>query len=146
MIKYIQGDLLESNCRVIAHGVNCSGGFASGVAGQIAKKWPEVKSWYFRKGRWRLGMVQYVETDDNIVANCATQERYGKMAQYGVVYVDYPAVERVMRDLYDYVSQYDLTVAIPKIGAGLAGGDWNVIEKIINDVFHDREICVYIKA
>jgi len=32
----------------------------------------------------------------------------------------------------------------PKIGAGLAHGDWNRIEKIINDVFGEREVKVYL--
>jgi O-acetyl-ADP-ribose deacetylase (regulator of RNase III) len=34
-------------------------------------------------------------------------------------------------------------IAAPKLGAGLAGGDWNVIEKILNEVFSDYDITVY---
>jgi O-acetyl-ADP-ribose deacetylase (regulator of RNase III) len=35
-------------------------------------------------------------------------------------------------------------VAIPKIGCGLAGGDWNIVEQLINDtVGDDLEIWVY---
>jgi hypothetical protein len=32
---------------------------------------------------------------------------------------------------------------MPKIGAGLAGGDWEKIEEIINSVFDKRDIFVY---
>lgn len=30
-----------------------------------------------------------------------------------------------------------------KLGAGLAGGNWNRIEEIINKKFYDREVIVY---
>lgn len=150
MIKYIKGDLLESTCDVIAHGVNCSGGFGSGIAGQIRQRWPDVWTNYGRKFMtpgWKLGDVQFVKCymPDRLflIANCATQQYYGKMAKHGVVYVSYPAVERVMIELYEYHQETGADIAIPKIGAGLAGGDWAIIESIIGDVFHDADINVY---
>lgn len=33
---------------------------------------------------------------------------------------------------------------MPKIGCGLAGGDWNVVEKIIKNTFIKEEIEVYV--
>lgn len=152
MISYVKGNVLDSGADVIAHGVNCSGGFASGVAGQIAKRWPTVQHRYrkeFHTNGWHLGKVQSVTMIGQnspcsfFVFNCGTQQFYGPMAKHGVVYVDYPAIEKCMRQVYEFCEDNDLTCAIPKIGAGLAGGDWNVIEKIINEIFHDREILVY---
>lgn len=32
---------------------------------------------------------------------------------------------------------------MPRIGCGLAGGDWSIVEKILNNVFDDRTIYVY---
>jgi O-acetyl-ADP-ribose deacetylase (regulator of RNase III) len=40
-----------------------------------------------------------------------------------------------MQTLKRVCSKKGLSIAIPKIGAGLAGGDWNLIEKILNKVF-----------
>jgi hypothetical protein len=34
-------------------------------------------------------------------------------------------------------------VGIPFIGCGLAGGDWRIVEKIINEIFKNRTIYVY---
>lgn len=35
-------------------------------------------------------------------------------------------------------------LAIPKIGCGLAGGNWNIVEKIINEVTGDKlDVYVY---
>lgn len=154
MIKYIKGDLLTTNCEIIAHGCNCSGGFGSGIAGLIAKKYPIVKENYLKKywsvSGWALGDIQFnrVNTSFNeykIIINCATQFYYGREAKYGKVYVSYEAIEIIMNKLYNYSKENNLKIAIPKIGAGLAGGDWKVIEKIINDIFIDIDIfCYYI--
>ena len=46
---------------------------------------------------------------------------------------------------YGYAVRTQRTkIAIPKIGCGLAGGDWNIVEQLINDtVGDDLEIWVY---
>lgn len=36
------------------------------------------------------------------------------------------------------------SIHMPKIGSGLAGGDWLKIEKIINKIFVDENVYVYI--
>jgi O-acetyl-ADP-ribose deacetylase (regulator of RNase III) len=41
------------------------------------------------------------------------------------------------------MSIYGDKVAMPKIGAGLAGGDWNVIEKIIEEECKGVQPVVY---
>ena len=33
---------------------------------------------------------------------------------------------------------------MPRIGCGLAGGDWNKVEKIINETLIDKGIEVYV--
>jgi len=144
MIKYIRGDIFKTDLNIIAHGCNCSGGFNSGVAFQIAQKYPEVRTAYlnkFKKEGWKLGDIQIVQTQNKTIINCGTQQFYGKD---GKKYVSYEAIESVMIKLLDYSLKTNQTIAIPKIGAGLAGGDWEVIESIINKVFKDVEIVVYI--
>lgn len=144
MILYKKGDLFETELKIIAHGCNCSGGFGSGVAKIIASKYPEAKIAYLNKLKtnrgWRLGDVQIVNTRGKIICNCATQERFG---YDGRKYVDYEAIKEVMFFLKRLSIEMNETIAIPKIGAGLAGGDWNVIEKIINEVFQETKIVVY---
>lgn len=143
MVKYKKGDLLEATEDIIAHGCNCSGGFGSGVAGQIAKKWPDVRAAYLKQHNsygWELGSWQIVDADDKLVINCATQKKY---LPRGICHADYDAIREVMGHVKKYASHYNFSVAIPKIGAGLAGGDWNVIEGILNEVFSDYDVTVY---
>lgn len=147
MITYIQGDVFTSSANIIAHGCNCRGGFGAGIAVQVAKLYPKAKDMYMKKffgEGWRVGEVQMVPVGNNkFIANCATQDKYGS-PKGGKVYVSYPGLKAVMEQLKEICEENDYTLAMPKIGSELAGGDWNVIEKIINDVFGDREVFVYI--
>lgn len=144
MIKYVTGDLFNSKANIIAHGVNCSGGFGAGVAGQIAKLHPEARSAYLTKfinEGWTLGDVQLVYQEDVIIANCATQQAYLPRT---LVHVDNDAVRTVMQKVKEFAMPKGLKIAIPKIGTGLAGGDWPTIEKILNEVFQDYDVSVYV--
>ena len=143
MISYKKGDLLKAE-GILAHGVNCVGGFGSGVAGQIATQFPEAKKLYLYKHcmeGWKLGDIQiaYVSST-KIIVNAATQNKYFPR---DVVNADYPAIRTVLEKLYALSSTLNLPVHIPKIGCGLAGGDWHIVEDIINDVFKDKEITVW---
>jgi O-acetyl-ADP-ribose deacetylase (regulator of RNase III) len=144
MILYKKGNLMQASEDIIAHGCNCINGFGSGVAGDISKEYPQAKIKYHEKFNtvgWKLGDVQIVKTKGKQIANCATQyEYYPRNKQHA----DYDAIQSCFNKLYTYSKNNNLTIAIPKIGAGLAGGDWIIIESIINRVFHDKEIVCYL--
>ena len=151
MIKYIRGDLFESNADIIAHGVNCSGGFGSGVAGQMAFIYPQTRTAYLEKYNqegWELVDIQTVPLVDDLgwfngkhIINCATQDEY---LPRGVRHADYNAIRKAMEEVKAFAKfKGNQSIAMPKIGAGLAGGDWNVIEGILNEVFDDYDVTVY---
>lgn len=134
-----KGNLFSTECRIIAHGVNCRAAIGSGVAGQIARLFPSAKSEYLRKFKedgWRLGDVQFVFVEDKIIANCATQYDYGRSG----VYVDYEAVASCLNKVFEFASAGSCGVAIPKIGTGLGGGDWDTINRIIQEALQERVI------
>ena len=155
MIKYRKGNLLDVTHGVIAHGVNCQGVMGSGVAKAVRAKYPHVYEAYrsrclFTEGKGLLGQVQLldsVQTDGTrtcppddllLVANCFTQDRYGTDKRY----VNYEAIAQCFATLNKRVpNMYGCPLHIPKIGAGLAGGDWNVIEAIINSEYKSEIIC-----
>ena len=42
------------------------------------------------------------------------------------------------------IARKDQIIGFPyKIGCGLAGGDWNVVESIINEIFKDYKVEIY---
>lgn len=142
MIVYKTGDILETEEPVIAHGCNCSGGFSSGIAGQIAKVFPDARQQYlskYKKRGWQLGDVQVVEVEPGrVIVNCGTQQGYGQ-PDTGP-YVSYSAI----RQVFQYLTEmFPRGYAVPKIGAGLAGGNWDIISKIIEEESGETEVRVY---
>lgn len=155
MIEYRKGDLLAVTEGVIAHGVNCRGVMGAGVAAGIKEKYPTAYSSYKKSCdealnttglQILLGKVQLVSPCKDgicnqpllVIANCFTQISYGTEKRQ----VDYEAVAKCFATLNKRIpSLYEATLHIPKIGAGLAGGDWNVIEDIINSEYKSDIIC-----
>jgi O-acetyl-ADP-ribose deacetylase (regulator of RNase III) len=144
MIHYVNGDLFDTDAEIIAHGCNCRGGYGSGVAGIMAKKYPKARHYYLDKydeEGWKLGDVQFVtQWNGKVIANCATQDAYYPRDR---VHADYDAIKICMEKVKQFAKSKNMKIAIPKIGAGLAGGDWNKIVSILNDVFSDYDVTIY---
>ena len=155
MLHYIKGDLLEVKNGIIGHGVNCQGVMGSGVALGIKNKYPSVYEAYRRAVQQShnkdslLGMVQVISTlpdgvydpkgDTVLVANIFTQNKYGKD---GKRYLDYEALYVGFEKLYKRSVLYDLPLCIPKIGCGLAGGDWGIVSLMIEKAY-PKDVYVY---
>lgn len=143
MIEVRNGDILESGADIIVHQVNCMGAFGAGVAGQIRKKWPDVYEEYKKACDnhydWPvalLGSAQFVSASPfTIVANCFGQLTYGRKNER---YTDYMALSESLQTVRDYATPDCQTIAIPYgIGCGLGGGNWNIVERIIEKTFED---------
>ncbi len=152
MIKEIKGSILDTHCKLIAHGCNAQGVMGSGVARILYDKWPMVKSRYLYfvnvlnkniDPDHLLGMVDFEWVDIDIeVANCFTQQNCGTDKQ---VYLSYAALNDCFQRLKDHAIENKITeIAMPKIGCGLAGGDWERVKVMLEDKFKDTEIIVYV--
>lgn len=152
MITYKKGDLFADKHPAIAHGVNCQGVMGSGVAKEIKQRFPWAYDDYcqFCKSnspKELLGLSRKstaIELGyDTIIYHCFTQLTYGK--EQFKRYVSYDAIDKSMYSLrYRLILQKTIPyVAMPKIGAGLGGGDWNIIESIINTNLADVDVVVY---
>jgi len=146
-ISYQKGNIFESQkgLTVIAHQCNCRGSFGAGIAREVARRFPEVdraqREWY-RAGKQQLGIVQLLKTHTGLViANLYAQDGWRRVL--GRPNTDYDALGQCLATLRDGLSAQDV-LGMPKIGAGLGGGDWAVIETIIEDVFRERTVYVYV--
>ena len=136
MLTEIQGDLFSTSAPLIAHGVNCRGVFGAGVAKQIAERFPEAKDAYLEKHTepgWRPGQMQVVLTCHPAVANLATQDGYGRRQRLGGPTFAHPdAIQKSIRRLLSRCVQLGIDrIAIPRIGCGLGGLDWEDVRPII---------------
>ena len=145
-IKYVKGDVTEAKESIIAHGCNAQGVMGSGVAAIIRKKYPDAFVDYMQRHNeygLHLGTTNcFFDMDSSkTIANCITQEFYGTDKRHA----DYEGIANVMHRLNSYSTSYLCdAVAMPLIGAGLAGGDWNVISAIIESEFKDVTPVVYV--
>lgn len=154
MLKYIKGDLIKSDCDIIIHGCNCYRTMGSGIAKQIKETYPEAYD-IDSKTMWgdkdKLGTFTHIKTKnkyfpekDIIIVNAYTQHKYGR--EKGKIYADYKAIHDVMIKINDFFVDTDmkkLKIGMPKIGAGLAQGDWGTISEIIHRAFADRITYIY---
>ena len=144
-IKYVVGDLLKCSQPVMVHGCNNHGVMGSGVARQIRAAWPHVYDVYhahYENHGLELGEVVPVQAHDNLmVLNAITQDGFGRD---GGVYVKYEAIAQCFQNINHIMAYHRYTeLALPRIGAGLGGGDWATISEIISRVAVNYQPVVY---
>lgn len=141
MILEIKGDLFSTPDKLIVHGCNNRGVMGSGVAAVIKKLYPIAFETY-KNSIKDLGTVSYSREKNKIIANAITQNGYGFD---GKRYVSYAAVKSCMRNIRVYAEDHNIdSISMPRIGAGLGGGDWETILQIIENEFSKTEIKVTI--
>ena len=132
MIIHNKGDLFSVTEGYIVHGCNAQGVMGSGVARIVKEKYPLAFRAYKESGH-QLGSLSYFVEGELCVVNAVTQEFYGRDGQQ---YTDYDAVRdcfRRLRMLSEQRVGVPKIVNFPLIGCGLGGGDWNVVEAIIEE-------------
>jgi O-acetyl-ADP-ribose deacetylase (regulator of RNase III) len=136
-VKYVTGNLLEAPETVIMHGCNAQGVMGSGVARQIRALHPIAYEVYREAYDTRtvverglpLGSFSVAQDGDRTIVNAVTQEFFGRDPD--VVYVSYDAITRLCESLAQDPRFAGVDIAIPRIGAGLANGRWEIIEGIL---------------
>jgi O-acetyl-ADP-ribose deacetylase (regulator of RNase III) len=120
--------------KIICHVCNDIGAWGAGFVLAVSKRWmkPEQKylRWYIDNETFALGMVQLVHVEENLyVANMIAQNGIGKRS--GGIPLDYNALETCLGKLAEKAKEKNASVHMPKIGCGLAGGDWETVSGII---------------
>ena len=148
MIKYNEtsGDLIDlakkGNFDVVVHGCNCFCTMGAGIAPQMADafgcdKFPLEDSKY-SGDRDKLGKIDYKTINNNgkelTAVNAYTQ--YGFSGKP----FDYDAFEKIVAEMNTVFKGKH--IGLPKIGAGLAGGNWNTIKSMIQEGFTDCQVTV----
>lgn len=165
-LSYLDGDLIklakEGLFDVIVHGCNCLSTMGAGIAPQMASAFGCDR---FEMEKWgptieKLGNIDYqtVVIGENaiwnlqeyknnrnepelIVVNAYTQYRYGRNHSDGDnAPFDYEAFTLCMRKMNLVFSGKH--IGMPKIGSGLAGGDWLRIESIIIQELKNCQVTI----
>lgn len=149
-MKFVEGDLflaLEGlnplDKVIVPHVCNSHGVMGSGFVVPLAKHYPQVKAAYLEwsqheehsevwdeSDKFALGETQIVvakEKPEILFANMVAQILGGERPLH------YNHLSKCM-DYVAYAAKYNKSrIIAPLFGAGLAGGDWKIIEKLIED-------------
>jgi len=128
-------DILNIPKGFICHQVNLKGAMNVGLAYNIKEKWPIVyttyKKYYIQA---KLGQIQPIRIkNDLFVVNFFSQEGYRRNKKH----IDYPAFTTCLEKikLFRDHKYPNLSIYFPyKIGCGLAGGNWNIVHKMITNI------------
>lgn len=149
-IQYLKGDAtspIGSGPRVIAHICNDIGGWGKGFVMALSQRWEkpekEYRDWFEDRNGFELGAVQFVEVEPSLwVANMIGQHKI--RSQGGVPPIRYEALEKAFQKLAVFAQEKQAEVHGPRMGAGLAGGDWNKIEQLLEKQLCQKGIKVFI--
>jgi len=134
-MEYRKGNLFNAEDGVaIAHGCNCQGVMGAGIALQFKNRYPEMFEWYkFKcqhkdfspgdafvwKGKNYIGRVE-----DRYILNLATQDRPGPYARL-------EWIDQSLRSAIKTFGEAVPTIAMPNIGCGIGGLDWEDVEVVL---------------
>jgi O-acetyl-ADP-ribose deacetylase (regulator of RNase III) len=138
----VDGDLLNNfdakKYDGIAHGCNCFYAMASGIAADVRLRYIEAYKADLASvygSTHKLGLMTLTNLDSGTIFNLYTQYKPGRQEDLNQLYEN---IRHAFRNLSCYIEQLkkrekrpSYTLGVPFIGAGIAGGDWKVISKII---------------
>lgn len=164
MVQIKEGNLFNTDAKIIVHQVNCQGIMGSGVARQVKDRYPHVYDEYkkftisaknksenflgtilcvpLQKEFVSLASLGDISYNGSYIANLFGQDRYG---YDGKCYTDLKALKRG----FEYVNAltylknnlYNAKIAMPyKIGCARGGADWSLVRELINDIFIERNV------
>lgn len=143
--KEVNGDLIElalsGSFDVIAHGCNCFCLQKSGIAVMMSETFNtdeyEMEDSLYRGYINKLGQIFFrarlLDDGQVKVVNAYTQYKPGKN-------LDYEALTLCLRKInHTFSGQH---IGLPQIGCGIAGGDWNIVKKMIEKELKDCDVTV----
>jgi O-acetyl-ADP-ribose deacetylase (regulator of RNase III) len=133
---YRTGNLLDVTSGHIVHGCNAQGVMGSGVALAVKRKYPGAYTDYVtihEEEGLDLGFAYpFCPTAELVIWNAITQDGFGmptRNCSYDAIQSCFEQINHAVSFLEDVVSE----LHIPLIGAGLGGGNWNIISTIIEE-------------
>jgi O-acetyl-ADP-ribose deacetylase (regulator of RNase III) len=149
-ITYLKGDATcpqAKGVKVICHVCNDIGGWGKGFVLAVSRRWaqPEeqYRAWHAKRAEndFGLGAVQFVQVEPYVwVANMVGQ-RGTKPGSSGPP-IRYEAVAECLRKVAAKAAELKASVHMPRIGCGLAGGDWSRVEPLIDEHLCGRGLAV----
>lgn len=151
--KFTTTDTLNET-RIIIHICNDINRWGKGFVVPLGDRYPSAKSIYHssasQSGYQELGSISKSNINPSLtVINMVAQRGISKDRDTGEPPIRYYALRQCLQKIRELVALEFTTRTVsfhmPRIGCGLAGGDWNIVSKIITEelVVHGFQCVVY---
>lgn len=167
MITYLIGDATkpiikegQENLRLIVHICNNLGGWGRGFVNSISSQWKEpekeYRKWFNENrlitgnnklplGSWRMVPV---ENGKIMVVNMIAQDEYVSSSnpvaiRYSALFMCFSGVKQWIDNFRESNPNTYISVHGPRLGAGLANGDWKTIEGIVDVCLTGEDVFIY---
>ena len=143
----VKGDLIKLAYEfdVVAHGCNCYSAMHNGIAPQMVKEFMCDK--YKSESLQEIGNINKLGTVEcnRLHPNPLIDKKYPMVVNaytqyYPGPYVNYAAIELCFYKMNNlFIGK---TIGIPQIGCGIAGGDWEIVKKLIHERLTNVKVVV----
>jgi len=151
-IEYLFGDATHPHARgdgILVHVVPDDtrvwggGGFAAALRRAYKEVQGEFIEWRQRfSGRAPLGEVHFARaTDSLIVASIVAQSGHGVSSRPRIRYA---ALQRGLETVARAAADQGATLHMPRIGTGMAGGRWEIIEDVLTESLQAFDVSAYV--
>jgi O-acetyl-ADP-ribose deacetylase (regulator of RNase III) len=146
MIHYRTGNLLESEAEALINTVNTMGVMGKGIALQFKNMFPnnfklyanECKNKGVRVGQLLVTEEESLLAGKKIIINFPTKTNWRFPSEYQYI-------ESGLKELVKVIKQNNIkSIAIPPLGAGNGGLDWNRVKQIMEIYLSDLACDIYI--
>jgi O-acetyl-ADP-ribose deacetylase (regulator of RNase III) len=146
MIHYQTGNVLESSAEALVNTVNTVGIMGKGIALQFKKEFPfntrkyeeACKNGLIDIGRLLVVRDASLATGDKVIINFPTKKDWRKPSEYSFI-------ESGLKDLVRIIREENIqSIAIPPLGAGNGGLDWQRVKEILEKHLSSLSIEVFI--
>lgn len=143
MIEYRKGNIFESGAYALVNPVNCVGIMGKGLALQFKNQFPENFKLYKQlcdEGGLQPGKLLLVEESDHLIINFPTKRHWKDKS----LIEDIDTGLKVLAQ--QIIKKKIQSIAIPALGCGLGGLEWDQIKTLLNLYLHnieDIQIIIY---
>ena len=136
MIKFVTGDIFNSNADCLINTVNCEGVMGKGIAYQFKIRFPQNNLEYIREcetGKLKVNTIHYYKEDGIWIVNFPTKNKWREKSK-----IDY--IEKGLEQLIKFIIEYNpRIIAIPPLGCGNGGLNWDIVKSIIIEKLRNIE-------
>ena len=146
MIQYVTGNILDSKAQALVNTVNTMGVMGKGIALQFKKEYPNNYKAYEKAcklGEVEVGKMFITEDSstaagEKIIINFPTKTSWKKPSEYKYI-------EDGLDNLITEIQARKIkSIAIPPLGAGNGGLNWEKVKKLIEEKLQHLDVDVYV--